>query len=107
MKIEKLHSRTPHDLRLYSGHRGNLKTTVGVLSRQAARPPNGTASSTDYSRCQQMIAEQRRAGRVVVGYSETAIIADSQAGCASYGVLRPSAQFDRCVEDEFAARRPG
>jgi hypothetical protein len=54
-----------------------------------------------------MIADQRRAGRVIVGYSESAIIADSQAACASYGVPRGSAQFDRCVQDEFAARRPG
>jgi len=66
-----------------------------------------TASSADYGRCQQMLADQRRAGRVVVGYSEAAIIADSQAACASYGVARGSAQFDRCVQDEFAARRPG
>ncbi len=66
-----------------------------------------TASSVDYVRCQQMIADQRRAGRVIVGYSESAIVADSQAACASYGVPRGSAQFDRCVQDEFAARRPG
>jgi hypothetical protein len=66
-----------------------------------------TASSADYIRCQQMIAEQRRAGRVVVVNSEATIVADSQAACASYGVPRGSAQFDRCVQDEFAARRPG
>ena len=66
-----------------------------------------TASSSDYLRCQQMIADRRRAGRVVVGYSEAMIIADAQAACASYGVPRASAQFDRCVQDEFAARRPG
>jgi len=66
-----------------------------------------TASSTDYIRCQEMIADQRRAGRAGVGYSEAAIIAQSQAACVSYGVPRGSAQFDRCVQDEFAARRPG
>jgi hypothetical protein len=66
-----------------------------------------TASSTDYIRCQQMIADRRRAGRVTVGYSEAMIIADAQAACTSYGVPRSSAQFDRCVQDEFAARRPG
>ncbi len=54
-----------------------------------------------------MIAEQRRAGRVAAGYSDAQIMADSQAACASYGVPRPSANFDRCVQDEFAARRPG
>jgi len=54
-----------------------------------------------------MLAEQRRVGRVAVGYSQAAIIADSQAACVSYGVPRGSANFDRCVQDEFAARRPG
>ena len=54
-----------------------------------------------------MIADRRRAGRVTVGYSEAMIIADAQAACTSYGVPRSSAQFDRCVQDEFAARRPG
>ena len=66
-----------------------------------------TASSIDYGRCQQMIVDQRRAGRMAAGYSDAMIAADSQAACASYGVPRGSAQFDRCIQDEFAARRPG
>ena len=66
-----------------------------------------TSSSADYLRCQQLIAEQRRIGRLALGYSDAQIAADSQAACASYGVPRGSAQFDRCVQDEFAARRPG
>jgi hypothetical protein len=53
-----------------------------------------------------MIADQRRAGRVAA-YSDAQIMADSQAACASYGIPSPSANFDRCVQDEFAARRPG
>ena len=81
--------------------------TVVVSAADPCTSYGFTASSTDYVRCQQMIAEQRRAGRVTVGYSEATIIAASQAACASYGVPRPSAQFDRCVQDEFAARRPG
>jgi hypothetical protein len=66
-----------------------------------------TASSVDYVRRQQMIADQRRAGRMAMGSSEAMVVADSQAACASYGIQRGSAQFDRCVQDEFAARRPG
>jgi hypothetical protein len=54
-----------------------------------------------------LIAEQRRAGRASPSYSTAQIMADSQAACASYGVPRATAQFDRCVQDEFAARRPG
>ena len=89
---------------------GGCATEHRTVVMSAADPCTSygfTASSADYVRCQQMIAAQRRAGRVVVAYSESALIADSQAACASYGVPRPSAQFDRCVQDEFAARRPG
>ena len=80
--------------------------TVVVAPDDACTRYGFTASSTDYVRCQQMIAEQRRI-RIVPGYSQAQMMADSQAACASYGVPRPSAQFDRCVQDEFAARRPG
>ena len=65
-----------------------------------------TASSADYARCQQRIADQRRYGRVTVGYSEAQIVSDSQVACASYGVARGTAQYDRCVQNEVAARRP-
>jgi len=65
-----------------------------------------TASSTDYVRCQQRIAEQRRYGRMTVGYSEAQIVADSQVACVSYGISRGTAQYDRCVQNEVAARRP-
>ncbi|MBI3199152.1 MAG: hypothetical protein HYZ40_16930, partial [Rhodospirillales bacterium] len=47
-----------------------------------------TASSADYVRCQQRVADQRRYGRVSVGYSEAQIVADSQVACASYGIPR-------------------
>jgi hypothetical protein len=81
--------------------------TVVVAAEDACTRYGFTASSGDYVRCQQLIAEQRRAGRVAVTYSNAQIVADSQVACASYGVPRDSAQFDRCVQDEFAARRPG
>jgi hypothetical protein len=51
--------------------------TVVVSAADPCASYGFTASSADYVRCQQMIADQRRAGRVVVGYSEAAIIADS------------------------------
>jgi|SRR5476649_978858 hypothetical protein len=80
--------------------------TVVVASEDACTRYGFTASSADYVRCQQLIAEQRR-GRIVPGYSEAQIMADSRAACAAYGVPPASAQYDRCVRDEFAARRPG
>jgi hypothetical protein len=65
-----------------------------------------TASSSDYVRCQQRVADQRRYVRVTVGYSEAQIVSDSQVACASYGIPRGTAQYDRCVQNEVAARRP-
>lgn len=65
-----------------------------------------TASSADYARCQQRVADQRRYGRMTVGYSEAQIVANSQAACVSYGIPRGTAQYDRCVQNEVAARRP-
>jgi hypothetical protein len=44
---------------------------------------------------------------VVVGPSDAQLIAESQAACTSYGLLSGTAPFDRCVTNEFAARRPG
>jgi hypothetical protein len=65
-----------------------------------------TASSADYVRCQQRVADQRRYGRVATGYSEAQIVSDSQAACLSYGLARGTAPYDRCVQNEVAARRP-
>jgi hypothetical protein len=81
--------------------------TVVVASGDACTNYGFTQSTDDYNRCQQMIVEQRRRGRVAAGYDDAQIMADSRAACASYGVPGGSAPFDRCVQDEFAARRPG
>ncbi len=81
--------------------------TVVVASSDACTRYGFTASTNDYVRCQQLIAEQRRLGRVMAGYSDSQIIADAQAACVSYGISRATAQYDRCVQDEVAARRPG
>lgn len=64
------------------------------------------ASSADYARCQQRVADQRLCGRVAVGYSDAQIVADSQTACLSYGLPRGTAPYDRCVQNEVAARRP-
>jgi hypothetical protein len=66
-----------------------------------------TASTADYVSCQARLAEQRRAGRVAVTYGDARITADAQVACSSYGIPRGTAQYNRCVQDEFAARRPG
>jgi hypothetical protein len=66
-----------------------------------------TASSADYARCQARLAEQRRLGRVAASYGDARIIADSQMACTGYGIPRGTPSYDRCVQDEFAARRPG
>ena len=50
----------------------------------------------------------RPAARAVVAPpSDAQLVAESQAACASYGLMRGTATFDRCVATEFAARRPG
>ena len=66
-----------------------------------------TASSADYVRCQQMIADQRHAGRMAAGYSDARSPPIPGRPAIPTALPRGSAQFDRCVQDEFAARRPG
>ena len=92
---------------LMSGCTTTEHRTVVMSAADPCTSYGFTASSVDYVRCQQRLADQRRAGRAAASYSEAMIVADSQAACASYGIPRGSAQFDRCVQDEFAARRPG
>jgi hypothetical protein len=83
------------------------RTQVVVASNDACTRYGFTASTADYLRCQDQLAGQRRLGRVAVGYDSARVTADAQSACESYGVPRGSANFDRCVQDEFAARRPG
>ena len=84
-----------------------IETRTVVVADNPCTTYGFTAASADYVRCQQRLAEQRRAGRVAADYGDARIVADSQVACAGYGVPRGTAQFDRCVRDEFAARRPG
>jgi hypothetical protein len=52
-------------------------------------------------------ADAPRARPVVIGVSDVQLTAEARAACDSYGVPRGTANYDRCVRDEFAARRPG
>jgi hypothetical protein len=47
------------------------------------------------------------AGPVVEGVTPAQLMAESRAACDSYGLTRGTANYDRCVQNEFAARRPG
>jgi hypothetical protein len=47
------------------------------------------------------------AGPVVEGVTPAQLMAESRAACDSYGITRGTANYDRCVHNEFAARRPG
>jgi hypothetical protein len=44
---------------------------------------------------------------VLAAPSDAELIAQSRTACDSYGLLRGTAPFDRCIANEFAARRPG
>lgn len=81
--------------------------TQVVVADDACTRYGFTASTADYVRCQDQLAAQRRLGRVAIGYDNARILADSRGACESYGIAPGAATFDRCVQDEFAARRPG
>lgn len=53
-----------------------------------------------------VVAEPARPGAVVVP-SDAQIVAESRAACTGYGLQSGTPTFDRCVSNEFAARRPG
>ena len=39
-------------------------------------------------------------------YAEAAIASDSQEACLSYGLLRGTERYERCVQREISYRRP-
>jgi hypothetical protein len=45
--------------------------------------------------------------RAVVVPSEAQLLAESRAACTGYGLQAGTPSHDRCVANEFAARRPG
>lgn len=66
-----------------------------------------TAATVDYVRCQEQVDLARRSNRVAVVETEAQLAFEADAACEAYGISRGTAQFDRCIRDEFAARRPG
>ena len=51
-----------------------------------------------------VVAEPTRA---VIVPNEAQLLAESRAACTGYGLQAGTPTFDRCVANEFAARRPG
>ena len=45
--------------------------------------------------------------RPVEVVTDAKLTAEAWAACDSYGLSRGTPNYDRCVRDEFAARRPG
>ena len=43
---------------------------------------------------------------MTASYAEARIVADAQEACMSYGLVRGSDRYDRCVQREVAYRRP-
>jgi hypothetical protein len=80
--------------------------TVGAADEACSRY-GFTAASVDYVRCQEQVELARRSSRVAVDDTEAQLVAESDAACEAYGVPRRTSLFDRCMRDEFAARRPG
>ena len=51
-----------------------------------------------------VVAEPTRA---VIVPSDTQLMAEARAACTGYGLQIGTPTYDRCVANEFAARRPG
>jgi len=47
-----------------------------------------------------------RRGRMAANYAEARIAADAQEACLSYGLVRGSDRYDRCVQREISYRCP-
>ena len=62
--------------------------------------------SEAYRICAEREAAARRRGRMQASYAEAAIASDSQEACMSYGLLRGTERYERCVQREISYRRP-
>jgi hypothetical protein len=82
------------------------ETRVTVAASDPCTVYGFNPGTPGYAQCQSRELAARRQGRVIVGYPEAQIMADSQAACRSYGLVPYSAGFDQCVQREFQARRP-
>lgn len=82
------------------------ETRVVVAANDPCTVYGFRPGTTAYAQCQSRELAARQQGRVIVGYPDAQIMADSQAACRSYGIVPYSAGFDQCVQREFQARRP-
>jgi hypothetical protein len=82
------------------------ETRVVVAASDPCTAYGFRPGTTAYAQCQSRELAARQQGRVIVGYPDAQIMADSQAACRSYGIVPYSAGFDQCVQREFQARRP-
>lgn len=64
-----------------------------------------TPGTAAYDNCVTRQAEARRRGRVPPGYTESALVSDSQAACYSYGLVPGTVTYEQCVRTEIDARR--
>jgi len=92
---------------LGAGACGTEQRTLVVAADDACTRYGFTAATVNYVRCQEQVELARRSNRVAVVDGEAQLAAESYAACEGYGVPRGTSQFDRCIRDEFAARRPG
>lgn len=74
-------------------------------SEQACVDYGFQIGTNPYQRCVMRESEARSHGRVVRGYAEAQLVADSRDACYSYGLTPGTLAYDRCVGREIDARR--
>jgi hypothetical protein len=94
-------------LALCAGACATERQTLVVSAADACTRYGFTADSADYFRCREQVAISRQPTMADTDASPAELIAQSRVACEGYGVLRGTPEYDRCVQDEFAARRPG
>ena len=66
-------------------------------------PPTATCRGTEgYRICAEREAAARSRGRMAAGYAEARMAADAQEACLSYGLVRGTDRYDRCVSARSA-----
>lgn len=78
---------------------------ISSPSGQACAEYGFVPGTVAYNRCVEREAAARARGRVVVGYAEAQLAADSRDACSSYGLDPGSNWYARCVNREMDARR--
>ena len=65
------------------------------------------AGTEGYRICVEREAAARHRGRMAANYAEARMAADAQEACLSYGLVRGSDRYDRCVQREIDLPPPG